>query len=422
MSRIPTAVPGTPPGVSRLLRGLVFGSLVSAGSTLAASAPAHAQFSDNVVKLGILNGQTGPSADEGGRGSVVAGQIAIDEFGGKINGVPIVLLSADNQNKPDIGLNIAEKWRDVDHIDAYIDVSNSALGLSVQALARAANIPVLFSETLTSKLTGEYCSPMGIQWSFNSHALANMVARAAVREGAKTWFFITTDGEYFHALEQDATAAILAEGGKVVGSIKVPFDIQDASAYLLQARASGANMIGIATPGGDTITLIKQADEYQMREHGQALSGLGISLKAVHSAGLDITKGILVGEAFYWDTKPESRAFAAEFFKRFGQMPTEYQGSVYSSVRQYLTAVKQLNTDNGPAVMKLLHEMPVSDAFASNGHVRVDGQMVHDMYLFRVKSPEESKGDWDIYKTVRTVPGDEAFQSLEQSGCPLAKR
>ena len=373
---------------------------------------------DGPIKLGVLPALTGISADNGGTGSVVAAQMAVDEFNGKIGNRPILLLSADNQNKPDVGVAIARRWIDVDRVHALFDISNSALGLGVQTLSQAAKVPALFSSALTTKLTGESCSPYGVQWSFNSYALANMVARAAVREGAKSWFFITADAEYGASLERDATQAILAEGGKVLGSVKVPFGVADASSFLLQASASKAQVIGIATPGLDTITVIKQSNEFGIQQGGQQLAGLGLSLTEVHAAGLEATQGILVGEAFYWNFDDRTRAFGNAFFKRRGVMPTEYHASVYSSVRQYLTVVSKLGTTDPDQVMKALHETPVQDAFTANGRIRADGQLIHDMYLMRVKKPGTSTHDWDVYDMVRTVPGEEAFQP-QSPACPL---
>jgi branched-chain amino acid transport system substrate-binding protein len=365
---------------------------------------------------------TGVSADNGGTGSVVAAQIAIDQFGGKIKGTPIQLLSADHQNKPDIGLSIARKWLDEDKIDVFIDISNSAIGLSIQELSRKSGVPTLFSESNSTKITGEACSPYGVQWSFNTFAIANMVARSAVKAGAKKWFFISSEIEFGQSLQRDATKAIEEEGGKVVGSVKVPLGVPDASSLLLQARTSGADAIAIATPGFDTTTIVKQAAEYGIRERGQEIIGLGISFKEVIGLGLEAARGVLVGEAYYWDLNNESRSFAETFKAKHGSMPSMYQASVYSSVKQYLAALDKIGTDNGDKVMSELRSMEMSDAFMTKGKIREDGQMIHDMYLFRVKAPDKSRNSSDTYELVKTVPGEEAFQSLTQSACPLIKK
>ncbi len=404
--------------VDTILRRLALTGAVVAATTAGVAA---AGFSDNVVKLGLITGMTGVSADNGGPGSVVAAQIAIDEFGGSVNGTPIVLLTADHQNKPDIGISISRKWVDEDKIDAFVDISNSAIGLAIQELSRSTGIPALFSESNSTKITGEACSPYGVQWSFNTYATANMVARAAVQNGSKKWFFISSEIEFGQSLQKDATKAIIEEGGEVVGSVAVPLGLPDASSVLLQARASGADAIAIATPGFDTVTIVKQAAEYGIRERGQSLIGLGISYKEVVGLGLEASEGILVGEAFYWDLNDESRAFAKEFNARHGSMPSMYQASVYSSVKQYLAALQRIGTDAGEAVMTELRATTIRDAFITEGHIREDGQLIHDMYLFRVKSPAESSGPADTYTLVQTVPGEIAFHSLKDSVCPLIR-
>lgn len=391
-------------------------------AAMAVSATAYAQFSGDVVKLGLITGMTGVSAENGGPGSVVAAQIAIDEAGGTVQGKPIELLSADHQNKPDIGLSIARKWVDEDKIDVFVDISNSAIGLSIQELSRAAKIPALFSESNSTKVTGEACSPYGVQWSFNTYTIANMVARAAVRNGAKKWFFLSSEIEFGQSLQRDATKAIEEEGGEVVGSVKIPLGVPDASTFLLQARSSGADAIAIATPGFDTTTIVKQAAEYGIRERGQEIIGLGISFKEVVGLGLDAASGVLVGEAYYWDLNDEARAFAETFRARHGSMPSMYQASVYSSVKQYLSVLDKIGTDDGEKVMAELHAMKIKDAFIADGYVREDGQLIHDMYLLRVKTPDQSKDASDVYELIETVPGEQAFQTLEQSACPLLKK
>jgi branched-chain amino acid transport system substrate-binding protein len=386
---------------------------------IATPGTAKAEFSDDVIKIGLITGMTGVSADNGGPGSVVAAQIAIDEFDGSINGTRIELLSADHQNKPDIGLSIARKWVDDDKIDVFVDISNSAIGLSIQELSRTTGIPALFSESNSSRITGDACSPYGVQWSFNTYAIANMVARAAVRNGANKWFFLSSEIEFGQSLQRDATKAIEEEGGEVVGSVRIPLGVPDASTFLLQARSSGADAIAIATPGFDTTTIVKQANEYGIRERGQQIIGLGISFKEVIGLGLEASRDVLVGEAYYWDLNDQSRAFGETFKARHGSMPSMYHASVYSSVKQYLAALDELGTDDGDAVMEKLRSMRISDAFITDGYIREDGQLIHDMYLFRVKAPDQSNDPSDVYDLVQTVPGEEAFQTLEQSDCPL---
>jgi branched-chain amino acid transport system substrate-binding protein len=384
--------------------------------------PALAQISGDAVRIGILNDQSSLYADFGGPGSVVAAQMAAEEFGGKVLGKPIQVILADHQNKPDIGSNIARQWFDIDGVDAIADLTTSSVALAVQELARQANRITLTSGAATSRLTGDACSPTGFHWAYDTVALANGTGKAVVAEGGKTWFFLTADYAFGHALEKDVSEVVTRAGGQVLGSVRHPLNTQDFSSFLLQAQGSGAQVLGLANAGTDTTTAIKQASEFGITQGGQQLAGLLLVLSDIHALGLQVAQGLVLTTGFYWDRNDDTRAWAERYFARMKRMPNMIQAGVYSSVRHYLKAVEAAGTDEAKAVAAKMRELPVDDSFARNGKVRADGRMVHDMYLARVKQPSESKRPWDYYEIVRTIPGDEAFLPLDQSACPLVKK
>lgn len=397
------------------LGGLTLGLL---GATAAV-----AQVSNDVVKLGVLNDQSGVYADLAGPGSVVAAKMAVEDFGGKVLGKPIEVIFADHQNKPDVATPIVNQWIDVDNVDAIVDVPTSSVALAVQEITKNKNRVHLNSTAGTSDLTGKACSPTGIHWTYDTYALANSTGRALTKDGGDTWFFITADYAFGHALEKDTSAAVTAAGGKVLGSVNAPFPNQDFSSFLLQAQSSGSKVIGLANAGGDTINAIKQAHEFGITSAGQRLAGLLVFISDIHSLGLATTQGLVLTTGFYWDRDDETRAWSKRFAEHNnGRMPTMVQAGVYSAVMHYLQAIKAAGTDEAKAVVAKMKETPVNDFFAHNGHIRADGRMVHDMYLVQVKSPQDSKYPWDYYKILRVVPGDEAYRPLDQGGCPLVAK
>ncbi len=384
---------------------------------------AQAQVSGDVVKIGVLNDQSGIYADLAGKGSVIAAQMAVDDFGGKVLDKPIEVISADHQNKPEIASNIANQWIDQDGVDMITDVPTSSVALAIQEITKNKNRVHINSGAATSDLTGAKCSPTGIHWTYDTYALANGTGATLVKEGGDTWFFITADYAFGHALERDTTAAIEKAGGKVLGGVRHPFPgTTDFSSFLLQAQGSGAKVIGIANAGLDTVNTIKQAGEFGIVAGGQRLAGLLVFLTDVKSLGLKTAQGLVITTGFYWDLNDETRAFSKKFAEKSGgKMPTMVQAGVYSGTMHYLQAIKAAGTDEAKAVVAKMKEMPVNDFFAKNGKIREDGLMVHDMYLAQVKKPEESKGEYDFYNILRTTPGDEAFRPLKEGGCPLVK-
>jgi branched-chain amino acid transport system substrate-binding protein len=397
--------------------------LAAAALCALAAGAAQAEMSGGVVKIGVLNDMSGLYADLSGQGSVIAAQMALEEFGGTVNGTKVEIVSADHQNKPDIGSNVARQWFDVDGVDVIVDVPTSSVALAVNDITREKNRVFLVSGAAASDLTGPKCSPNTIHWTYDTWALANGTGKAVVQTGGDTWFFLTADYAFGHALERDTTAVVQANGGKVLGSVKHPLNNADFSSFLLQAQSSGAKVIGLANAGGDTTNSIKQAAEFGIVQGGQSLAGLLVFLTDVHALGLQTAQGLILTEAFYWDANDETRKFAAEFAKRNrGIHPTMVHAGVYSSVLHYLKALKQLSADaDGAKVVAKMKEMPTEDRLFGKGQVRVDGRHIHPMYLFEVKKPEESKGPWDYYKLRATIPADQAFRPLDQGGCPLAK-
>lgn len=397
---------------------IAFIAALAAG--IAAGGPAAAQISDGTVKIGVLNDRSGLYADLGGEGSVVAAKMAVEEFGGKVAGKPVVLVSADHQNKPDVGSAIAREWIDRDGVDAIVDVPHSATALGVLSVTREKNRMLLLSGPASTDFTGKSCAPTTIHWTYDSYAMANSTVRGLVKQGADTWFFLTGDNAGSHSQERDGIAFVEKAGGKVMGTVRHPLNTLDFSSYLLQAQASKSKIIGLANAGGDTVNAIKQAAEFGIVQSGQRLVGLLIFITDIHSIGLKDAQGLVFTESFYWDQDEKTRAWSRKFMERFGgRAPTAAQAGVYGAVLHYLKAVEKAGTDDSLTVSKTMKEIPVNDMFSDNFKIRADGRVVRDMYLFQVKSPAESKGAWDYYKILGRVPGDEAYRPMSEGGCPL---
>lgn len=393
---------------------------VAAAAIALFAADAHAQ-AGKTLKIGVINDQSGLYADMGGVGSVAAAKLAVEDSGLLAKGWKIEVLGADHQNKADVASNIARRWFDVDGVDVITDVTNSAVALALSSLAREKNKVELVSGAATSELTGKQCSPNTVHWTHDTWALANGTGKAIVQTGGDSWFFMTADYAFGHALERDTEAVVLKSGGKVVGKVMTPLNSPDFSSFLLQAQASGAKIIGLANSGVDTSNSIKQAAEFGVVAGGQQLAGLLVYLTDVHAIGLPIAQGLILEAAYYWDLNDGSRAFADRFAKVMnGRRPTMVQAGVYGSVIHYLKAVEALgDSKDGKAVVDKMKAIPTDDIVMGKGQVRADGRAIHDMYLFEVKKPEESKGPWDYYKLRATIPAAEAFRPLSQSECPL---
>ncbi|ERF82884.1 ABC transporter substrate-binding protein [Bradyrhizobium viridifuturi] len=387
-----------------------------AACSLMLAAPAMAQG----VKIGILNDQSGVYADYGGKYSVEAARMAIEDFGGEVLGQKIEMITADHQNKPDLATSIARRWYDADGVDMITELTTSSVALAVQELSKEKKKVDIVVGAATSAITGAACTPYGFHWAFDTHALAVGTGGALVKAGGDSWFFLTADYAFGYALEKDTSEIVTAAGGKVLGSVRVPLNSSDFSSFLLQAQSSKAKVIGLANAGQDTTNSIKQAAEFGIVRGGQKLAGLLMTLAEVNGLGLEAAQGLVLTEGFYWDHDDKSRAFSERFFKRTGRMPSMIHAGTYSATLSYLKAVKAAGTKDSDAVAKKLKELPVDDAFAQ-GKVQENGRMVHDLYLFEVKKPSESKKPWDYYKQLAVVPGDQAFPKAKDSGCPLTK-
>jgi branched-chain amino acid transport system substrate-binding protein len=396
-------------------------ALVSAALVLGSGA-ADAQISGDAVKIGVLNDQSGLYADFGGTGSVLAAKMAVEDFGGSVLGKPIQILSADHQNKVDLASATARQWIDVEGVDAFADLTNSAVALAIQNLAKERNRIALFSGPATTRLTNEDCSPNGFHWTFDTYSQAIGSARAILQEGGKEWFLLVADYAFGHQMAADLSAEVTSKGGKVLGQVRHPTGSTDFSSFLLQAQGSKAPIIGLANGGLDTVNAVKQASEFGITAGGQKLVGLVIVITDVHAMGLKGARGLIATTAYYWDRDEGSRAFAKRFEAETKRKPGMVQAGVYSSVMHYLKAVKAAGTDEAKAVAAKMRETPVDDFFAKGAKIREDGRLIHDMYLVEVKSEAESKGPWDYYKILRTIPGDQAALPLEQSKCPLVKK
>jgi branched-chain amino acid transport system substrate-binding protein len=382
---------------------------------------ANAQISDDVVKIGVLTDMSSLYADSTGKGSVAAVQMAVADYGGKVKGKPVEVVVADHQNKPDVGLNIARNWYDNEKVDAIFDVPTSSVALPISALTREKNRININSGGGSSDITGVACSPNTVHWTYDTYSLSNVAGKAMVKRGEDTWFFVTADYAFGMALQRDAANVVKESGGKVLGEVRHPLNSSDFSSFLLQAQASKAKVVALANAGGDTTNALKQASEFGITKGGQKMIALLQEITDTHSLGIKETQGLIVTDAFYWDMNDETRAFSKRFNEKVGHMPTMIQAGLYSATMHYLKAIEAIGTDEAPKVMAQMRATPINDFFAKGGKIRIDGRMVHDMYLFEVKKPEESKGEWDLYKLLATVPGDEAFRPLDKGGCPLVK-
>jgi branched-chain amino acid transport system substrate-binding protein len=396
-------------------------TLVAGFAYAISGSAATAQISDDVVKIGVLTDMSSLYADSTGKGSVVAVQMAVGDYGGKVKGKPVEVIVADHQNKPDVGVNIARNWYDNEKVDAIFDVPTSSVALPISALTREKNKININSGGGSSDITGVACSPNTVHWTYDTYSLSNVAGKAMVKRGEDTWFFVTADYAFGMALERDAANVVKEMGGKVLGDVRHPLNSSDFSSFLLQAQASKAKVIGLANAGGDTTNALKQAAEFGIVQGGQKMIALLQEITDTHSLGIKAAQGLIVTDAFYWDMNDETRAFSKRFNEQVGHMPTMIQAGLYSATMHYLKAIEAIGTDEAPKVMAQMRATPVNDFFAKNGKIRIDGRMVHDMYLFEVKKPEESKGEWDLYKLLATVPGDEAFRPLDKGGCPLVK-
>ncbi len=393
--------------------------LMAAISVTLASGVARAETS---VKVGVLNDRSGVYADFGGEGSVVAAHMAVEDFKAAEKGIKVDIVSADHQNKPDIGANIARQWYDQDGVDLIIDVPTSSVALAVSQVTREKNKVFIVSGAGASDITGKQCSPNTVAWTYDTYALAKGTAGAMVKNGGKSWFFLTADYAFGHALERDAAAIVTAGGGTVIDSVNVPFPATDFSSFLLQAQGSKADVVGLANAGGDTVNAIKQASEFGLTQGGQKLAGLLVFLSDVHALGLEAAQGLDLTEAFYWDLNDGTREWSKRFAARYGgKMPTMVQAGVYAGLTHYLKAIDAVKGKDAGAVLAKMKDMPTDDPLFGHGSIRVDGRTLHDMYLFEVKKPAESKGPYDYYKLLATIPTAEAFRPLSEGGCPLVK-
>src|SRR5437773_2164423 len=400
------------------------GSLIAvavAGALVAGAA--QAQVADGVIKIGVLSDTSSLYTDLAGAGSVAAARLAVEDSGIEKRGYKVEIVSADHQNEADVGSAIARQWYDVDKVDVILDVPNSGVALAVNQITRDKGKALLVSGAATADLTGKACSPNTIHWTYDTWVLANGTGSAIVKTGGDTWFFITADYAFGHALERDTEAVVLKNGGKVLGKVRHPLNTADFSSFLLQAQASKAKIVGLANAGGDTTNSIKQAAEFGIVKGGQSLAGLLVFITDVHGLGLPTAQGLIFTETFYWDLNDKTRAFAKRFAERDkGIHPTMIHAGVYSAVLHYLKAVEALKSDDGTKVIAKMKEMPTDDPLFGKGTIRVDGRKIHPAYLVEVKKPAESKAAWDYYKIRATIPADQAFRPLDQGECPLVKK
>ncbi len=397
-------------------------SMLAVLTAFATTAPAQG-ISDDKVKIGLILDMSGLYSDITGPNLATAVKMAVEDFGGQVLGKPIEVLVADHQNKADIAASKAREWYDTEKLDAVLDVAASAPALAVAGVAKEKNRIAVFTSPGASRLTNEACTPVTVHYTYDTYALANVTGKAVVQNGGDTWFFLTADYAFGSVLEKDTSDVVKAGGGKVLGSVRHPLSAADFSSYMLKAQGSGAKIIGLANAGGDTINAIKAAKEFGLTASGkQQLAGLLMFINDIHSLGLPATQGMMLSAGWYWDLTPESRAWARRFFERTKKMPNMAQAGAYSATLHYLNAVKATGTDATAPVMAKMRATPINDMFAKNGRIREDGRMVHDMYLFQVKKPSESRSPWDYYTLKGTVPADQAYTPLAASACPLVKK
>jgi len=394
-------------------------NLLAATALAMVAFPASAQ--QTPLKIGVLSDFSSVYSDIGGQGNVEATKMAIEDFGGQMFGKPIDMVAADVLNKPDVASTIARKWWETEGVDMIIDLPTSATALAVMELSKQYEKIMIVTDAASSDITGKSCSPYTAHWTYDTYSNAHTVGSAIVKNGGDSWFFLTADYVFGHSIERDTGDVVKAAGGKVLGSVKHPLNTADFSSFLLQAQASKAKIIGLANGGGDTINAIKQAGEFGIVAGGQNLAAIVMFISDVHSLGLKLAQGLIITEAYYWDLNDKTRAFGKRFQERIKRMPTMNQAATYSATLHYLKAVQAAGTKDTKTVMAKMRELPVKDAFTDNGILREDGRMVHSMFLFQVKKPEESKGPWDYYKLLAEVPADQAFRPLKDGGCPLVK-
>lgn len=402
------------------MKGLMVAAAL--GSAVAGLAgPAFAQMSDGKIKIGLLSDLAGVYSDINGEGSAQAARLAAEEFGNAINGVPVEIIVGDHQNKADVAASLARKWIDTEQVDVIADVPNSAAALAVQAITKERKRIFLMSGPGSVDLTGKACSPYGFMWTWDTHSVSSATARALVNKGDKSWFFITADYAFGHSLEEEASKTVKAMGGTVKGGVRVPLATSDFSSFLLQAQASGAKVVALANAGGDTINSVKQATEFGLPQGGQTLAGLLLNINDIHALTLPVAKGLILSNSFYWDMNDETRAWSKKFEEKTGRKPSMNQAGVYSAVRHYLQAVKELGTDDADKVAAKMRATPVTDMMMKDAKIGENGRVFNNMYLFEVKKPQDSKGPWDYLTLLETVPGTEAYIPVKDSGCPLVK-
>jgi branched-chain amino acid transport system substrate-binding protein len=401
----------------------LFGPLLAAAAALTpATSWSQSKVSDGMIRIGVLTDLSGQFSSESGKGSVTAIQMAVEDFGGKVLGVPIEVIAADHLNKPDVALAKAREWYDTQKVDVIANLINSAIALGVTSVAKEKNRIAIVNGSGSSRLTNDACTPNSIHYAYDTFALANGTARALLDKGQDTWFFLTADYAFGHALEADTTAILKTRNAQVIGSVRYPMETSDHSSFLIRAQASKAKVVAMAGSGQTFVNAVKSAREFGINQGGQTVAGLLVWLTDVHSLGLETAQGMLLTDAFYWDRDEASRAWSKRFFERMKRMPHMGDAGDYSSTLHYLKAVQAAGTDEAGAVMAKMKATPVNDFFATNGRIREDGRMVHDMYVFEVKKPSESKYPWDYYKLRATIPAEQAFRPIADSSCPLVKK
>ncbi len=397
----------------------VLGTCAAAALCAGSAAAQSASVSDDVVRIGVLTDMSGQFSHEAGEGSVTAVRMAVEDFGGKVLDKPVDVVFADHQNKGDLASSLAREWYDVQKVDLIANLINSGIALSVAHIAEERNRIAIVNGSGSSRLTGDSCTPNSIHYAYDTYALANGTASTLVGEGKKSWFLLVADYAFGHALEADTTEVVKALGGEVLGSVRYPIETVDHASFLIQAQASGAQVVAMAGSGNTFVNAVKSSQEFGVAASGQTVAGLLVWLTDVHALGLDVAQGLVLTNAFYWDRDDATREWSKRFFERMGRMPHMGDAGDYSSTMHYLKAIEAAGTDEAQAVMAKMREMPVNDFFATNGQIRADGRFVHDMYVWRVKSPEQSTGEWDLYEPVRTIPAAEAFLPLSKSKCRL---
>jgi branched-chain amino acid transport system substrate-binding protein len=385
------------------------------------SGTAQAEISDNEIRIGYLADMSGTYRDLSGPGGLEALKMAVEDFGGQVNGKKIVIYNADDLNKPDVGANTVRQWIDEKNVDVIAGLVATSVVMAVNKIVEQENKLALISGSASSSLTNEFCSPNHVHWVYDTYALSNGTAHAVLSEGGKDWFILAADYAFGHSLEADITKVVETGGGQIVGKVRHPFPSNDFSSYILQAQGSGAEVVALANAGADMVNALQTASQFGLAQSGQKLAGMVVFLNDVHSMGLDVTQGLMLTTGWYWDMNDETREWAQRYHKRVGRMPSMTHAGVYSSTLHYLNAVKETGSDDTQVVRAKMIETPINDMFAKNGTLREDGRMVHDMYLAQVKTPAESTSEWDLYKILRTIPGEQAYRSLADSQCKLIK-